>query len=107
MDFNLGRGYKSATLFKWGMRISPAERNREMDKEFLRLMDSIAELIPQQETKLEDDHLICECFCVSAGDIRQLCIDKVDLDLVQTEFNLGHSCGTCLKNKNSWINKIF
>lgn len=78
-----------------------------MDKEFLRLMENLDELIEHQDEKLEDDHLICECFCVSAGDIRQLCVDKVDLDLIQSEFGLGQSCGNCLKNKDSWINKIF
>jgi NAD(P)H-nitrite reductase large subunit len=76
-----------------------------MDKEFLRQIDSVHELVPSE--KLEDETLICECFCVSAGDIRKTCLNEVDLELLQNRFNLGHGCQGCLKSIDSWSNKIF
>lgn len=78
-----------------------------MDKDILRLMENVDELIPHPAEKLDDDTLICECFCVSAGDIREVCSTSVDLELLKTRFNFGGGCQTCLKSKESWINKIF
>lgn len=78
-----------------------------MDKDFLRLMENVDELIAPPTEKLDDETLICECFCVSAGDIRNLCTDSVDLDLLKDRFNMGQGCQTCIKNKDTWINKIF
>jgi NAD(P)H-nitrite reductase large subunit len=78
-----------------------------MDKDFLRLIETVADLIPQSIQKLDDESLICECFCVSAGDIRQVCESKVDLEKLQTELNLGNGCQSCLKNKDKWLDNIF
>ena len=77
-----------------------------MDKDFLSLIESADELITQSE-KLADESLICECFCVSARDIRDLCSSKVDLDQLMVEFNLGQGCQSCLKRKDTWLDKIF
>ena len=87
--------------------ICAASKEYDMDKDFLRLMETVDELITRPTEKLEDGVLICECFCVSAGDIRELCTSSVDLDLLKDHFNMGQGCQTCIKNKNSWINKIF
>ena len=78
-----------------------------MDKEFLRLIESVDELLPPTEAKLDDETLICECFCVSAKDIRDVCLAKVDLDLLEDQFSMGQGCRSCIKQKDSWINKIF
>lgn len=78
-----------------------------MDKEFLRLIETVDELLPASTDKLEDDTLICECFCVSAKDIRELCQNEIDLDLLRDHFNMGQGCRTCLKNFDSWSGKIF
>lgn len=78
-----------------------------MDKEILGLIDSVDELIPQAREKLADDVLICECFCVSVGDIRSLCENQVDVDLLKDQLNFGGGCQTCLKRMDSWIDKIF
>jgi NAD(P)H-nitrite reductase large subunit len=78
-----------------------------MDKDFLRLIETVEELIPRPTEKLDDESLICECFCVSAGDIREVCSTSVDLDLLKDRFNLGGGCQTCLKSKDTWMNKIF
>lgn len=78
-----------------------------MDKEFLHLMDSVSELIPEAPGKLDDETLICECFCVSAADIRSLGGPDVELEKCRTTFALGTGCQTCVKNIDSWMNKIF
>ena len=78
-----------------------------MDKEFLRLMGNVDELISRPTDKLEDETLICECFCVNAGDIRNVCTSSVNLDQLSDRFNLGQGCQSCIKNKENWINKIF
>lgn len=82
-------------------------QNLKTDKEFLHLMENLDELIPPLNKKLDDETLICECFCVSAGDIRQVCESQVDLDLLKQELSLGQGCQSCLKNKDSWVNRIF
>ena len=78
-----------------------------MDKDFLHLMETVDELIHRPTEKLKDEVLICECFCVSAGDLRELCTKSVDFDLLKDQFNMGQGCQTCIKNKEDWINNIF
>ncbi len=78
-----------------------------MDKDFLHLMENVDELIARPAEKLEDEALICECFCVSAGDIRSLGTTSVDLEILKDHFNMGQGCQSCIKNKDTWINKIF
>lgn len=79
-----------------------------MDKEFLSQIDRVDELIFSTE-KLDDDVLICECFCVNVGDIREVCQPQniFDFKTVQDSFNLGHGCQGCLKRIDTWVNKIF
>lgn len=84
-----------------------APKEYDMDKEILRLIDCVDELIPRPIEKLDDDVLICECFCVSVADIRNVCSGTVDLDLLKEQFNMGGGCQSCLKRKEDWINKIF
>jgi hypothetical protein len=78
-----------------------------MDKEFLRLIESVDDLIVRPTEKLDVDTLICECFCVNVRDIRELCLTHVDLDLLSDQLHLGQGCQTCIKKKESWINNIF
>ncbi len=81
---------------------------QDFDSEFLTQIDQVDELISSTD-KLDDETLICECFCVNVADIRQACDEhkKLDLEKVQSEFNLGHGCQGCLKRIDSWVNKIF
>jgi NAD(P)H-nitrite reductase large subunit len=81
---------------------------QDFDSEFLTQIDQVDELISSTD-KLDDETLICECFCVNVADIRQLCDEHKELDLekVQSEFNLGQGCQGCLKRIDSWVNKIF
>lgn len=83
--------------------------SKEYEKEnnFFQLIDSANELLGEEEYKLTDDTLICECFCVSAGDIRSLCTNSIDLVLLEQNLNLGQGCKSCLKRKDDWIDKIF
>lgn len=84
-----------------------AEQHKvKMDKEFLGLIENAEELITHSE-KLDDETLICECFCVNASDIRNLCVREVDLEQLKVHFNLGQGCQSCLKSKSTWLNKIF
>lgn len=83
-----------------------ALKEYDMDKEFLHLIDNLEDLIPRAIEKLDDSILICECFCVSVGDIRSLKLNEVDINCLKTTFNLGEGCGSCLKRKEDWINKI-
>jgi NAD(P)H-nitrite reductase large subunit len=109
MDFNPTQGYKTSTLF-FNLNdclICVVPKEYEMDKEFLRLIDNVNELIPRPTEKLDDEVLICECFCVSVSDIRELCKTRVDLDLLEGQMNLGRGCRSCLKQKDDWVNKIF
>ncbi len=78
-----------------------------MDKEIFRLIDSVDELIPRPDLKLDDECLICECFCVNVADIRELCETSVDLGLLKDRLNLGEGCRSCLKRKDDWIYRIF
>lgn len=90
--------------------VSHSTKQNEMDKDFLRQIDDVEALLPDAEAeKLSDDVLICECFCVSVGDIRMACAEAgtVDVDLLQQRFDLGKSCQSCLKRLDSWIHKIF
>lgn len=58
---------------------------------------------------LPNDHLICECNCVSVQDIRDCFAKekKVDLETLAEKFLLGTGCQSCLKNVSEWKEKIF
>jgi NAD(P)H-nitrite reductase large subunit len=79
-----------------------------MDKEFLSQIDQVDKLLLSTE-KLDDEVLICECFCVNVGDIREVChsLQAFDLKTVQDNFSLGFGCQGCLKQIDTWVNTIF
>jgi bacterioferritin-associated ferredoxin len=78
-----------------------------MDKEVLGQIESLGDLIPQRKELLQDEVLVCECFSVSAQDIRSVCNLEVDLKLLKDKFGFGEGCTSCLKLKDQWIDKIF
>lgn len=78
-----------------------------MDKDFLHQIETVGDIIPETLTKLDDETLICECFCVSVKDIKEVCSSTVDIKLLEEEFNLGQGCQSCLKRLNTWVNHIF
>lgn len=79
-----------------------------MDKDFLNQIDRVDELISLPE-KLDDEIIICECFCVNVSDIREACSKQgaFDLKTMQDGYSLGLGCQSCLKQIDSWVNKIF
>jgi NAD(P)H-nitrite reductase large subunit len=110
LDTNGPWGYKCATLFqrrKSGVLLSET-RVKNMDKEFLRQIDQAGELIADLKEKLDDEVLICECFCVNVRDIREACsaVSDVDLGLLRKKFSMGEGCQSCMKAASEWVNKI-
>ncbi len=81
-----------------------------MDKDFLNQIDRVAELLDDgPKALLNDDVLICECFCVSVSDIREVCGETklVDIEKLQQRFQFSQGCGTCVRRKNEWFDLIF
>lgn len=78
----------------------------ELDKEWREAQEALREL---STPSLSEEALICECYCVSAGDIREMLKDSrsVDIALLTTRFGLGTGCGKCLKESVNWIKLIF
>ena len=79
-----------------------------MDKDLLSLIDGLDDLVGTAQL-LSDESLICECFCVNVADIRESCRFQgvFDLKIVQDQFSLGNGCQGCLKEIDTWVNKIF
>ena len=80
------------------------------DKDFLSQIDRVQDLLGDKPKELlEDDVLICECFCVSVGDIREVCDETklVDIEKLQQQFHFSQGCGTCMRRKNEWFDLIF
>ena len=75
-------------------------------KQYKDLLLKYGELLEQRKF-LKDEDLICECFLISAGDIRQSLSRERNLieDLPMWCFknsDLGHGCGSCIKNQSDW-----
>lgn len=81
-------------------------------KEYNDLLLQYSELIEREEELLKDTDLICECFLISAGDIRQSLAKSKSTkinDLPKWCFentDLGHGCGSCIKNQKDWKHRI-
>lgn len=57
--------------------------------------------------QFSDDLLICECMCISLGEIRGVLRDKeTDLFTLQKELGLGSGCSSCVKTFEQWKKKI-
>ncbi len=78
----------------------------ELDKEWREAQEALREL---NAPSLSEEALICECYCVSVGDIREAFKDsrKVDVSLLTSRFGLGTGCGKCLRESENWIKLIF
>jgi hypothetical protein len=83
-----------------------APKEYDMKTSFYHQMDHLEDLLPEKPKKIDDDCLICECFCISAKDIRDLGQLKLELDTVQKKLGLGSGCQSCLKNIEDWIDRI-
>ncbi len=105
----MARGAINAQLFLMLLRVVLQSDSFMIDKEFLSQIDQVPELVPSVPEKLADEILICECFCVSVGDIREACSNQghVDLETLKAQFSLGQGCQSCLKEFDSWSKQIF
>ncbi|MDP7321830.1 MAG: (2Fe-2S)-binding protein [Bacteriovoracaceae bacterium] len=80
-----------------------------MDLDEWKLLEEAREILSNsnKSNKLSDEVLICECMCVSMGQIRELVNEKeVDLDLLSREFGLGTGCSSCLKSFIQWKDQV-
>lgn len=75
-----------------------------MDDDFLDSIDNYYDLIADSDAIMQDDELICECFCVSLKDIKT-CLNQYghfNLEVLSKELQMGKSCGSCIKSADSW-----
>lgn len=84
-----------------------------MESEELEALLELREFQFRQKSQenLSDDSLICECKCISVGDIREALltgkIEAVDLNYLKVHLGLGSGCSSCLKSFECWKSKIF
>lgn len=81
-----------------------------MDYEELELLEEArlqTESSEKQLQKMPDETLICECKCISMGDIREFCNKKrANLSELSRELGLGTGCSSCAKAFEQWVDKI-
>ena len=80
-----------------------------MEFDELTLLQEAREILELEgkSNKIPDEQLICECLCISAGEIRNyLKGNKADLDVLSRELKLGSGCSSCLKSFKQWVDKI-
>lgn len=80
-----------------------------MEVDEVMLLDEAREILDSEskDSKIPDDQLICECLCISAGDIRK-CLkgNVVDLETLSFELKLGSGCSSCKKSFQQWKDRI-
>lgn len=81
-----------------------------MDYEELKMLEEArlqTESSDKQEEAISDDVLICECMCISMGDIREFCKEnEAKLSNLSRELGLGTGCSSCSKSFDQWKDKI-
>ena len=76
-------------------------------RDLLRDIENLADFIDQSSNKkLDDETIICECFCVNVSDIRKQTTKTIDLKVLKESFGLGTGCQSCVKDIDSWKDKI-
>lgn len=60
-----------------------------------------------QKQQWSDDLLICECMCISLGQIREIVgKNEVNLTLLREQLGVGTGCSSCLKSFEQWKTRI-
>ncbi len=81
-----------------------------MEEEELDLLNEARlqlEASDNQQLKLQEDILICECMCISVEDIRDIFNEHgKSLAVLQEKLGLGSACSTCIKSKDAWLDLI-
>lgn len=72
-------------------------------------IDHLEDYIESDPFKFPDDHLICECNCVSVADIKKHFASEreIDFEFLRQQYSFGTGCQSCLKTKTDWLKKIF
>ncbi len=73
----------------------------------LDISEALAALQDWKQPALDGEVVICECFCVSVNDIRSICKNGLDLNLLAEHFGMGTGCKTCLKDSPKWQSLVF
>lgn len=78
---------------------------QELLNEARSLLSSESESLESE--KLNDEVLICECMCISVGEIREhIRNGDVNLSVLSQELMLGSGCSSCFKSFEQWKDKI-
>ena len=78
-----------------------------MESEELEMLLEARLQLDDQNKKWPDDILICECKCVSLGQIREIVGKKeVNLSLLRKHLGVGSGCSSCLKSFEQWKIRI-
>lgn len=80
--------------------------SRQLDEEIAEANEALGEW---KRPVLADDVIVCECFCVSLGDIRNAALEmggEIDVEYLQQRFHLGTGCGSCLKRREEWAGAL-
>lgn len=94
-----------------------------MDHDELEALNELRDFQLRQESHgryLDAETLICECKCLSVGDIRNELLNKFDKEALTTgkietvhlvylkeHLGLGSGCSSCLKSLSDWQGAIF
>ncbi len=75
--------------------------NTKWDQEIREATEALNEV---DHPSLANDVLVCECFCVSLGDILDFVRETGEADVaeLQRRFHLGTGCGGCLRRRDEW-----
>lgn len=77
-------------------------------EEILTAIENWDELLETRSNKkLDDEIIICECFCVNVADIRAIQKKEVNIESLKKSLGLGTGCTSCLKTTHNWKDKIF
>jgi NAD(P)H-nitrite reductase large subunit len=80
-----------------------------VEKDEFMLLDEAREILDSENknSKYSDDQLVCECLCITAGDIRSVLKGNVvNLETLSFELKLGSGCSSCKKSFQQWKDRI-
>jgi NAD(P)H-nitrite reductase large subunit len=79
-----------------------------MKNDFERQIDQWRDIAICDNTNLSNEVLICECFCVSVGDIRKCfsSVEDFDAKVLEEKFGFSTGCSSCLKDIDSKLKDI-
>jgi NAD(P)H-nitrite reductase large subunit len=76
----------------------------DLDKDISEAQNALQEW---KHSSLPRETVICECYCVSVGDVLDICPQALDLELLAERFGLGTGCKSCLKDMPRWHSLLY